>query len=400
MAAVWKVEHTTLHDAAALKCIHEHMLREVEGSHERFLAEARTVRRVRHRNVVEVLDAGVAPDPDAAEGSAALQLPWLVMELLEGHHLGKEMKARGKDGLPPAEVAAIFREVCEGLQAAHDLGVVHCDLKPENLFVANVGGARVMKVLDFGIAKAIADGRQSITMTHRLLSPVWTSPEQLVGQKVTRAADVWALGLLAFHLLTGRYYWRAANGPVGEGKDPVAVLTTEILGSVKSLPAASARAAELGVGARLPAGFDGWFAQCVCEDPAKRFTRVSECAAALCALLGERPSQAAVAGTVAYEGVVSVPSGTVPMGELVKKGAGLPPPASEVKTQPAPKRGARWAVPVAGVGAATLVALAFAGIGPCPKPPLGRDAGGPSRTLLSGWWTLRRHRCGARRTWC
>ena len=271
MGEVWKVEHQTLHREGALKCVHEHMLKEVAGSHERFLTEARTVLKVRHPNVVEVLDAGVIPDPDAAEGSVPVQLPWLVMELLVGHHLGKEMKARGKDGLPPGEVAAIFREVCDGLQAAHDKGVVHCDLKPENLFVANVEGRRVMKVVDFGIAKAMSEGRNSITLTHRLLSPVWTSPEQLHGQKVTRAADVWALGLVAFYLLTGKFYWRAANGELGEGKDPVAVLTTEIIASLKALPAASARAAELGAAGRLPPGFDAWFARCVCERADERY---------------------------------------------------------------------------------------------------------------------------------
>ncbi len=356
MGEVWKVEHQTLHREGALKCVHEHMLKEVAGSHERFLTEARTVLKVRHPNVVEVLDAGVIPDPDAAEGSVPVQLPWLVMELLVGHHLGKEMKARGKDGLPPGEVAAIFREVCDGLQAAHDKGVVHCDLKPENLFVANVEGRRVMKVVDFGIAKAMSEGRNSITLTHRLLSPVWTSPEQLHGQKVTRAADVWALGLVAFYLLTGKFYWRAANGELGEGKDPVAVLTTEIIASLKALPAASARAAELGAAGRLPPGFDAWFARCVCADAAARYARVSECAAALSALLGERPSQAAVASTAPYEGVASVPSlGTVAM---VKAGVGLPPPQGAVATAPVPPKRVRWQVPAAGVVAAALVALA------------------------------------------
>ena len=145
------------------------------------------------------------------------------------------------------------------LGGAHAQGIVHRDLKPENLFLARsrrVGQGSLIKVLDFGIA---AVG-----------SPFWMAPEQSrPGDALLPATDVWALGLIAFHLLIGRSYWRTARLEDAS----ISAVLTEIL--MEPLESASARATWLGAGERVPAGFDAWFSRCVTRCPSASQTRGS-----------------------------------------------------------------------------------------------------------------------------
>jgi eukaryotic-like serine/threonine-protein kinase len=139
------------------------------------------------------------------------------------------------------------------LAAAHRAGVVHRDLKPENIFIASSkqqGQRFKVKILDFGIAKLTAEAAHRTQMTMSLGTPRWMAPEQTGGaQMISCATDVWALGLIAYWMLTGRYYWKHA---VGGPSDSVMTLMREVL--FEPLVPASLRAREQGVAHLLPGG--------------------------------------------------------------------------------------------------------------------------------------------------
>ena len=161
---------------------------------------------------------------------------------------------------------------CHAVGAAHRVGIVHRDLKPENIFIARsrrAGAEITVKVLDFGIAKIVAEAKTSGTASRRLSGCGWHS-EQTDGAPITPATDVWALGLVAFnHMLTGRFFWTAANA----AKTAVTQLLREIL--FESIPSASARANELSASRPFPAALNDWFAHCVVRDPTARFQDAS-----------------------------------------------------------------------------------------------------------------------------
>jgi serine/threonine-protein kinase len=168
------------------------------------------------------------------------------------------------------------------MMAAHSAGIIHRDLKPENVFLAlnrRAGGAPfVVKVLDFGIAKLAAEAGTRGT-TGAMGSPLWMAPEQTERGQITAAADVWALGLMAYFALTGAVFWRAARDP----QTTVAQVLREIV--LEPIPAATVRANESGLLERLPPGFDRFFAQAVARDPNMRFKDASAFWTALSTLL-------------------------------------------------------------------------------------------------------------------
>ncbi len=243
---------------------------QTQKNQQRFMAEARAGGAIQSEHVVEVITAGV----DAHSGA-----PWMAMELLDGNDLDAELKRRGQ--LPPGEFLALFEQLCHALAAAHRAGVLHLDLKPENIFLSRAhraGGGTTVKVLDFGISRMVSEHKRSATVTTAVGSPFWMSPEQSVrGGRVGAHTDVWALGLIAFRALTGRHYWREANVPSGE-VNITGWLLEMMTGAIDP---ASVRAQEYGVAMLLPQGFDAWFARCVTRDLSARFSDVAGCYAAL-----------------------------------------------------------------------------------------------------------------------
>lgn len=271
MGAVYAVEQLATGRERALKLMDPSLVTDVR-SRERFVQEARVGSHIESEHVVEVVDAGV----DRETGT-----PWIAMELLQGETLADRLASRG--ALPPAEAWEILRQIGHALGAAHAAGIVHRDIKPENIFLARPRRSDVrqtVKVLDFGIAKLLRSAAASGHTTAAVGSPMWMAPEQTGAGPISPAADVWSLGLLAFHMLAGHVYWknaRAADAPLG-------ALLTEML--VEEPVPASDRAATLPGAPALPAGFDAWFARCVVRDPASRFRDGAEAIAALGPLLG------------------------------------------------------------------------------------------------------------------
>jgi serine/threonine protein kinase len=237
----------------------------------RFSQEARISALIDSDHVVQVLDVGF---------DEPTRTPYLVMELLRGESLaGYVLRKRC---LSHAEARAIFTQLFHAICAAHDAGIVHRDLKPENIFLARTrrqGAPFTAKILDFGIAKMMAEAQATATV--RLGSPLWVAPEQTeASQNVHPSVDLWALGLLAFFCLTGRSYWQRAN----EEGFSIPALMRELL--FEPLAPASERAEALHAGGLLPPGFDAWFARCVNRDPAARFS-AAEARDHLLALLPE-----------------------------------------------------------------------------------------------------------------
>ncbi|MFO0614105.1 MAG: serine/threonine-protein kinase [Polyangiaceae bacterium] len=234
----------------------------------RFEREARIGGEIPSAHVVEVLGAGV----DESVG-----VPWIAMELVDGVELGAFADRTGRLSLEDA--AEVARQLSHPLKMSHARGIVHRDLKPENILVgeARTEGQRFMvKIVDFGIA-LLRGGTSDATAS--IGTPAWMAPEQAdAGAVIDVRADVWAIGLIFFRVLTGRPFWRAAQPDVGSFLRVMSEVCFE------PIEPASARAAELGC-APLPAGFDDWFARCVARAPHDRFPTADAALAPLVGLL-------------------------------------------------------------------------------------------------------------------
>jgi serine/threonine protein kinase len=170
----------------------------------RFRQEARAAAAFAHPHVVRVYDFGVDRDRRA----------FLVMELLEGETLHQHLASAGT--LAPGEALQLLRGVCEALTAAHGHGLIHRDLKPENIFLQRHDGGLTAKVLDFGLAKALAaewpEGgadEPKTTSAGLLVGTLdYMAPEQVAGDAASPAWDVWALSVIAYEMLTGHHPFR------------------------------------------------------------------------------------------------------------------------------------------------------------------------------------------------
>ncbi|XYH94351.1 serine/threonine protein kinase [Sorangium sp. So ce1128] len=294
MGAVYVAEQASTGKLRALKLMHPQLCADTR-LRERFEQEARVGALVESDHVVQVIGAGV----DAASG-----VPWLAMELLDGEDLSLRMRRCGL--FSPQDMYEIFRQLCHALGAAHRAGVVHRDMKPQNIFLAKKSSATApwsVKVLDFGIARVAAEANTMATAS--LGTPLWMAPEQTEARgHITPATDVWALGLIAFAMLTGRMYWRAANDPMGTA---MPVLLREIL--IEPLDPASVRATALGRAGCIVHPFDAWFARCVAREPSHRFATAQEAFDALGPALFVDPRAARAPISVTPPGAAAATTG-------------------------------------------------------------------------------------------
>ena len=263
MGALYVAEQLSTASMRALKILRREYVSD-PTLYKRFEREAQVAARIPSEHVAQTIAAGV---------DGKLDVPWIAMELLEGQNLGDHIEEHGP--LPKDRVRETLEQICHALAAAHKLGIVHRELKPANVFLSEarrVGAQTVVKVLDFGIAKILAE---SVTLQgSQLGTPNWMEPEQMIGDTITPAADVWAVGLLAFYMLTGRPFWRSSLHA-----DNHVTVMREILHD--PIPIAWARAIELGGADRIPEGFNEWFAQCVTRKPGDRFVTAGGAYAAL-----------------------------------------------------------------------------------------------------------------------
>jgi len=224
MGAVYKARDHKLEETVALKVLRADV-RHDRDMQTRFLREIRLARRVRHRNVCGIHEYG-------EEGG----LRYIAMEHIEGVDLRKVLTERG--ALPHDQAFEACIRVAEGLQAIHEAGIIHRDLKPANLMIDAHG---VVRLMDFGIAKAMeAEAAGGATATGLIVgTPEYMSPEQARGDKLDSRSDVYALGIVAFELFTGKVPFRGQtpmatifkhlqdappfDGPAAAGLSPEAV---------------------------------------------------------------------------------------------------------------------------------------------------------------------------------
>ena len=199
MGTVWAASHIQLDRDVAIKL----MAPSSAGSAEaraRFEREAKACAQLSSPHIVGVYDVGVAED-----------VPFLVMELLQGEDLGSRLRREGR--LSVSAAAALLIPVCKALRRAHDAGIVHRDIKPSNIFIVRDDDAEVVKVLDFGVAKfTLLRSEGTLTQAGALLgSPNYMSPEQVRNRDVDARSDLWSLGVVFFQAVTGQLPFRGTT---------------------------------------------------------------------------------------------------------------------------------------------------------------------------------------------
>ncbi len=262
---------------------------EGDRQRQRLLQEGASADRVSHPSAVAVLDGG----------TTETGIAYLVMELLEGSTLADELRARGP--LPLERCLEIFAPVCAVLEEAHAAGVIHRDVKPANIFLHRENGRVVVKLVDFGIAKLSGHAEVGeITSVGRLLgTPVYMSPERLLGQPYDGRADVYALAMTLYEALSGRLPFDLPQGSLG----------SLILACVNEAPLPLRRARP-----DVPAAVDAVVMRALAKHPSDRPT-VREFAAELAAAATPRaPSGGEGAPTLDAPRPPPLPNGAKPRG--------------------------------------------------------------------------------------
>jgi serine/threonine-protein kinase len=250
MGAVWVADHLSLHTQVVVKFIAVELAGRLEAM-QRFSREAAAAAQVKSPHVVQMFDHGVTQDGVA----------FIVMELLEGRDLAHHIAARGR--LSVSETAEIIAQTCKALSRAHERGIVHRDIKPDNIFMcASPDGDTFVKLLDFGIAKGDFTASASTgTKTGATIgTPFYMSPEQMMGAKdVDGRADLWSLGVVAFECVLGTRPFQ------GDTFGAVAI-------HIHSGPIPVPSSLDPG----LPPAFDAWFARACARNLAERFASAKE----------------------------------------------------------------------------------------------------------------------------
>jgi len=260
MGLVYEAEHPGLGKRVALKTLRPSFADDAEVV-ARFVREGMAAARIRHPNVVDVTDVGTERG-----------LPYLVMEMLDGETLGALI---GRGPIKPAVVAALLLPVCAAVAAAHARGVLHRDLKPDNVFLARTPhGPAQPKVLDFGIAKILdEDASLSLTSTAAVLgTPFYMSPEQARGARDLDArSDQYAIGVMLYECATGQKPFQASS---------LLALAAEITGGTLRPPRELLP--------ELSEDFEAVVLRAMARDPDGRFSSVHALGAALVPLADDR----------------------------------------------------------------------------------------------------------------
>ncbi len=272
MGQVYLAEHVKMGRRSAIKVMNPSMVHDPDAV-ARFNREASNASRITHPNVCAIYDFGETPDG----------LIYLAMEFIEGEPLTDLIEREG--ALPVPRAAAIFLQTADALQAAHDLGIVHRDLKPDNIMLSRrKGGGDTVKVVDFGIAKAVGgnEAGQKVTKTGLVVgTPEFMSPEQLSGDTLDGRSDLYSLALVFFRMLSGKLPFEATS-----------VQETMI----KRLTDEPTKLAEARPDLSFPAGLQPVLDAALARTPTERYQTVAKFAADVAAVTG-RPTTSAVPAT-------------------------------------------------------------------------------------------------------
>ena len=245
MGVVYQAEDLRLRRPVALKFLPPECSRETARK-ERFLREARAASALDHRNICTVYDI------ENHEGQLFIAMAF--------YH-GTTLKPRLKEGpIPATKAADLARQIARGLQAAHDTGIVHRDIKPANVFVTD--DDRV-KIIDFGLALVAGEARLT-KAGGRVGTPAYMAPEQIRGDEIGPAADIWALGVLLYEMVTGTFPFAAPS----DSQIMEAILEAEVERPSR-------------VSSGVPRSIDRVVARALQKEPGRRFQSASEMAATL-----------------------------------------------------------------------------------------------------------------------
>lgn len=320
MGAVYRAVHPEIGKVVAIKVLRPEFARD-DMAVARFFDEARAVNAIRHEGIVDIFDLGRRQDGTV----------YLVMEYLTGEDLARLLTRRRRLPLPDAIDCMI--KVCESVGAAHRRGVIHRDLKPQNIFAIQRGQDLRVKVLDFGIAKLLHranESRRPDTNSGVILGTVeYMAPEQASARPVDERADIYSLGCILYELCTGQPPFVAPN--------PLTVLTMHMTSQPERM-ALRAKDAE------IPAALDEIMMRALAKDPGDRFSSTEELSAALRAVLPDLDASEPVIRTeeVAKAMAPTVERAALP--ELYKESA-APPQAAESAIPSSPEIESRTPVP-------------------------------------------------------
>jgi eukaryotic-like serine/threonine-protein kinase len=276
MGTVYRGERLQLGRAVAIKVLHEKLPTEM-SARSRFQIEAKAMAQLDHPHCVPVFDVGVH------EGK-----PYIVMELVRGKNL-KDVIADGR--LPRVRALAIVRQVLSGLSHAHELGIIHRDIKPPNIVVSHKEGiGEVVRILDFGLARYGHSTASSLTKGFAVGTPAYMAPEQCSGRSISPRTDLYAVGVVLFELLVGRRPF--------EAEDPLEMVRMHLTRT----PPRLGDIVDEDFGA-----LEGFVARSLAKDPDARFADANAMAQALEAI--ELPQPGARRGTELAAERTSIPLG-------------------------------------------------------------------------------------------
>ena len=265
----------------------------------RFRREAQSAAGLNHPAIVAVYDTG---EDHSGLGPETAEVPYIVMEYVEGQTLRDVLKIEGR--LPPRRAMEIVAEVCGALDFSHRNGIVHRDIKPANVMITRAGA---VKVMDFGIARAIADNSATVTQTAAVIGTAqYLSPEQARGETVDARSDVYSTGCLLYELVTGH--------PPFTGDSPVAVAYQHVREN-PVVPSSENPA--------IPRALDSIVMKALAKNPMNRYQTAGEMRADLLRALADRPVEAEAVLTDAErtQYISKVPPGAVPPGAVVPMSA-------------------------------------------------------------------------------